>query len=187
MIDDRKGDEHVIEIEDAETVEVEADPVVEPESAGVDPEPLQEVAPGAEELMDRLQRLQAEFANFKKRTERERGDTVVWAQSVLVERLLPVLDDLNRAMQTLDGDESPAAQGMTLIRDKFTRTLTEAGLSRVEAEGRPFNPDIHEALMTQPVTEDQANQVLMELEPGYFFKSRLVRPARVQVGVSEES
>lgn len=138
------------------------------------------------EAVDHLRRLQAEFSNYKKRVERERLEMAAWAQGALVEKLLPVLDDFDRAVAALEGEDSPALQGMTLIRDKMVRILTEAGLKRIEAVGNPFDPDLHEALMTEPVEPERVGTVVMEISPGFQFKDRLVRPARVQVGVESE-
>ena len=141
----------------------------------------------AEEYLDGWRRTQAEFANYRRRTDRERTELGAFSQSLLAEKLLPVLDDFERAVDAA-GDDSATARGFVLIRDKLTRVLTDAGLERIEAVGAPFDPEVHEALMTQPVEADRAGTVLAELEPGYRFKGRLVRPARVQVGVeSEES
>ncbi len=136
--------------------------------------------------LDQLRRLQAEFVNFRRRVDRERLETAAWAQGVLVEKLLPILDDFDRALAAVEGDESPAAQGMALIREKLYRTLTEAGLERIETEGAPFDPDRHEALMTQAVEPERVNTVVGELTPGFLFKGRLVRPAQVQVGVDAD-
>ena len=145
---------------------------------------VQEASP--EEILEHLQRLQAEFANYRKRTDRERLETGIWAQGQLVEKLLPVLDDLDRATDSLGSDDSPAAQGLAMIREKLYRILEEAGLERVPAAGEAFDPDMHEALMTQQVEPDQVGKVLQEMEPGYRFRGRLLRPARVQVGVAAE-
>jgi molecular chaperone GrpE len=112
---------------------------------------------------------------------------VSWAQRRLVENLLPVLDDFNRAVESLEGDDSAAAEGMALIWDKLYRVLTEAGLEPIETEGAVFDPDIHEAVMTQPVEAERAGTVVAELVPGFLFKGQLVRPARVQVGMESES
>lgn len=139
-----------------------------------------------DELRDRLQRLQAEFANYRRRVDRERADTVVSAQKALVERLLPVLDDFDRAVLSVEGDGSPAAQGLAMIREKLGRVLEEAGLERIEATGHPFDPGRHEAILTQVVDAERAGQVIGEIEPGYFFKGKLARPSRVQVGVEGE-
>lgn len=149
------------------------------------PAPTGEAEPPRDDL-DQLRRLQAEFVNFRKRVDRERMETTAWAQGVLVEKLLPVLDDLDRALAAVEGDESPAAQGLALIREKLYRTLTEAGLERIETDGVDFDPDRHEALMTQPVEAERVNTVIGELTPGFLFKGRLVRPAQVQVGVDAD-
>ena len=138
------------------------------------------------EAVDHLRRLQAEFANYRKRVDRERLETVSWAQRALVEKLLPVLDDFDRAVASLEADPSSGAEGTALIRDKLLAVLTEAGLERIETDGAAFDPAIHEALMTQPVESERAGTVLAELVPGFLFKGRLVRQARVQVGVESE-
>lgn len=173
-----------IPIDSAEEPVLDTEVVEEFMDAEEAPEPSRESPASA---LDHLQRLQAEFANYRRRVDKERGETVVWAQSQLVEKLLPVLDALDRASATVGDDDSPAAKGLLMIREKFERTLVEAGLQRLEALGQTFDPSLHEALLTQPVEADQAGQVLMEIEPGYYFRSRLVRPARVQVGVENDA
>jgi molecular chaperone GrpE len=140
-----------------------------------------------EEVFDRLQRLQAEFDNYRRRTERERLETGANAQGLLVERLLPVLDDFGRALVSRKGDESPEAHGFALIYEKLYRALTDAGLERIDSEGTVFDPDIHEALMTQDVEPELDGVVICELAPGYRFRGRMVRPARVQVGKVPDS
>jgi molecular chaperone GrpE len=136
--------------------------------------------------VDHLKRLHAEFTNYRRRVDRERGEVVGWAQRTLVEKLLPVMDDFERAVSSLEGDRSPAAEGMILIRDKLARVLAEAGLERIETEGAVFDPEFHEALMTLPVEPDTVGKVVSELVPGYTFKGQLVRPSRVQVGIEAE-
>lgn len=139
-----------------------------------------------EEAVDHLRRLQAEFTNYRRRVERERGEVAVWAQRTLVDKLLPVVDDFERAAASVEGERSPAAEGMILIRDKLARVLAEAGLERIPTEDAVFDPEIHEALMTLPVEPDKVGKVVSELVPGYTFKGQLVRPSRVQVGIEAE-
>jgi molecular chaperone GrpE len=158
----------------------------EAEAPSPPPPPAAEAAEIEKEgraTLEHLQRLQAEFTNYRKRVERERADTAAWAQGALIERLLPALDDLARATEQVEGDDSPAAQGLQLIRDKLTATLVDAGLERIEAVGAAFDPTIHEALVTEPVGHDRVGTVVEELVPGFRFKGRLLRPARVKVGV----
>ena len=138
-----------------------------------------------EQLVDQLQRLQAEFNNYRRRVERDRGDTTLWAQRALIEKLVPVLDDLERATNSLGGETGPAAQGLALIREKLLGVLTEAGLERITTREETFDPERHEALTTQPVEPERAGKVIEELVPGFTFRGKLVRPARVMVGLDE--
>jgi molecular chaperone GrpE len=154
--------------------------------AGGTPRSGESAAHRREPTLEDLQRLQAEFSNYRKRVERERLETVTWAQRTLVEKLIPVLEDLDRALTTLGGDTSPAAQGLSLLSDKLHAVLAEAGLERMESVGESFDPARHEALMTQPVEPERVGKVLAELVPGFTFRGKLVRPARVQVGVEGE-
>lgn len=137
-----------------------------------------------EQAVDDLRRLKAEFVNYRRRTDRERMETHAWAQGQLVEKLLPVLDDFDRAEAAAAAHDPASVKGFHLIREKLARILVEAGLERIEAEGAAFDPELHEALLTQQVEPERAGRVLQEIEPGYLFKGRLVRPARVQVGVT---
>ncbi len=153
-----------------------------PRTAGGGPRPI-----SYEEVFDRLQRLQAEFDNYRRRTDRERLETGAHAQGLLVERLLPVLDDFDRALASSGGGESPEVHGFALIHEKLHRALADAGLERIDSEGTVFDPDIHEALMTQEVEPELDGVVICELAPGYRFRGRMVRPARVQVGKAADS
>ena len=181
----QKGEGFEIPVESDEPTEM-------PESREIEIDPELEEADDAdearslEEAVDHLRRLQAEFDNFRKRVNRERMETVAWVQRDLVEKLLPVIDDFDRAVSSLEGESSPAAEGMSLIRDKLMRVLTESGLERIETSGVSFDPDVHEALMTESVEADLVEKVVAELAPGYRIKGKLVRPAQVTVGVREE-
>jgi len=171
----RRGSTHEIPVEDANDQET-----AQSEPSPPEPETLEDEG---ERTLDHLQRLQAKFSNYRKRVERERLETAAWAQGSLVERLLPVLDDLARATEAIEKDDSPAARGLLLIRDKLGAILQEAGLDRIEAMGVVFDPSLHEALMTEPVGGERVGTVVEELVPGFRFKGRLIRPARVKVGV----
>jgi molecular chaperone GrpE len=135
------------------------------------------------QALDHLRRLQAEFVNYRKRVDKERLESDAWSQGTLLQRLLPVADDVRRAVASVEGDGSAAARGLRMIGEKLERALAEAGLERMDVVGAPFDPERHEALATVPVKGERAGTVVQELEPGYVFKGRLLRPARVQVGV----
>ena len=189
----RKKTVHV-PIEDDDRRENEAPGGVEAEetvadAAGIDEaeelrEEIAETEVEAEGLVGHLQRLQAEFENYKRRTTREKAEIGGFAQATLIEKLLPALDDLDRAAESASGEETPTVQGFLLVRDKIRRALTEAGLERIAAAGETFDPNLHEALLTEPVEDHRAGQVLEELVAGYTFKGNVVRHARVKVGMA---
>jgi molecular chaperone GrpE len=137
-----------------------------------------------QELQERFLRLAAEFDNFRKRTERERGESWIRAQAELVKKLLDPLDDLQRvADYTVDSSGVEALQeGVQMVERKLLRALESAGLEVIEAGGQPFDPAVHEALMTASTAEqDEDDSVGAVFQKGYAFKGTLLRPARVQV------
>jgi molecular chaperone GrpE len=135
-------------------------------------------------LRERHLRLAAEFDNYRKRVERERGEAFVRAQAQLLERLLEPLDDLARVAD-FDPATTPAGalhEGCEMVEKKFLRAMEAAGMEEVEADGRPFDPTIHEALTTVPAeSEDEDNMVAQVYQKGYRLKGVLLRPARVVV------
>ncbi|HET9234969.1 MAG TPA: nucleotide exchange factor GrpE [Candidatus Eisenbacteria bacterium] len=157
----------------------------EAEATEAPPEPEAEGKLSYEQVVDQLQRLQAEFSNYRRRVERDRVETTLWAQRALIEKLVPVLDDLERATNSVSGETGPAAQGLALIREKLLAVLTEAGLERIPTREETFDPERHEALTTQRVEPERSGKVIEELDPGFTFRGKLVRPARVTVGVDE--
>ena len=144
--------------------------------------------PSAErdELMQRLQRLGADYANYQKRIQREKGEDRTRAQSDVIKALLPVLDDMERALAAAredHGEDDPLLQGMQLVHDKALELLGSFGLEVIDAVGRPFDPDLHAAVMQQPTEEHPPQTVLQELQKGYTLKDRALRPSSVIVSV----
>ena len=135
-------------------------------------------------LRERHLRLAAEFDNYRKRVERERGEAWVRAQAQLLERLLEPLDDLARVAD-YDPATTPAGalhEGCEMVEKKFLRAMEAAGMEEIEADGRPFDPTIHEALTTVPAeSADEDNMVAQVYQKGYRLKGVLLRPARVVV------
>jgi molecular chaperone GrpE len=135
-------------------------------------------------LDDRYLRLAAEFDNFRRRVERERGEYRVRAQADLAVRLLEVLDDLQRVAGLEVGGTTVEAllEGVRLVEKKFRHGLEGEGLEPIEAEGEFFNPATMEALMTVPTTEPEEEDMVADVfQKGYRFKEILIRPARVRV------
>ena len=135
------------------------------------------------ELTDRLLRLAAEFENYKKRSRREMEQFKLMANEALVRELLPVVDNLERALEHLPADarNSALAQGVELVLQELNKVLAAHGLERIEAVGKAFDPELHEAMMQQHDPQADENTVLSELAPGYLFQGRLLRPAKVVV------
>lgn len=135
-----------------------------------------------EEVRDLVRRKQAEFENYRKRVERERKDFVDHAAAALVTDILPVLDNLERALGAPDsGGEDRLREGIEITHRQFLDILVKAGLREVEALGRDFDPHIHEAVGSIETNEHRDGEVLEVYQKGYFFKGRLMRPALVGV------
>ena len=134
-----------------------------------------------EHLRDQLLRRQAELSNFRKRVERERAELGAVAQAGVLEKLLPVIDDFERAVVTDAEDAKAYRQGVELILGSMESVLTGMGVERLEPLGEDFDPEFHEAI-ARIETEDHAEGTVVDVFlPGYRVKNRLLRPARVAV------
>ena len=134
------------------------------------------------DLQNALLRHAAEFDNFRKRTEREKGDLFEYAASEAVRALLPVLDDFERALKVQTTDQE-YVKGVELIYQRMFEVLAKLGLERIEAQGKPFDPNFHHAIEMVQSDEHEDQTVLAELLRGYTFKGRLLRAAMVKVAV----
>lgn len=136
-----------------------------------------------DELKERMLRLAAETENYKKRSEREKAEFLKRANEALVRDLLPVLDNLERALASArDGsDAQGVAQGVDMVHQELKKVLERHGLEAIESLGQPFDPERHEAMMQQEDPELDDNTVLNQLQRGYMFQDRLLRPAMVIV------
>ena len=133
-----------------------------------------------DELFDRLQRLAAEFDNYRKRSVREAAATLERANERLVKELLPVLDDLGRALEAAEEHEgAKLEEGVRLVHRSLAGLLAREGLAEIETDGR-FDPHIHEALLSQPSEADEGD-VIEVVQKGYKLGDRVLRPARVVV------
>lgn len=146
--------------------------------------PADDLARELSELRDRHLRLAAEYDNYRRRAERERGENRDRAQAEVVKRFLDVLDDMQRiAHYTPDTASAEALlEGAQMVERKFLRALEAAGMEAIDAEGQPFNPEFHEALTTVPTeSRDEDHTVADVYQKGYTFRGTLLRPARVRV------
>lgn len=141
---------------------------------------LEETEARASEYKDSWMRSQAEFQNYKKRIERDNELMRATMKGDIVRKILPVLDDLERAMQNRPADES-WTDGIELIVRKFQTILDGEGVKKIEAEGVEFNPNFHEAISNEPSEEVESGHVIAVVQNGYMLGERVVRPALVRV------
>lgn len=139
----------------------------------------------AEKYLANWQRAEADLINFKKRSEQEKAEITKFANAVLVMSLLPILDDFERALDNVSIKLAGFTwvDGIRLIQRKLQAVLESQGLSQIEALGNDFDPAVHEAVLEE---EGEEGKVIEELQKGYKFHERVLRPAMVKVGKGKE-
>ncbi|HEX4350567.1 MAG TPA: nucleotide exchange factor GrpE [Verrucomicrobiae bacterium] len=168
------------------------------EDSALSPEQIEDLkarAAKADESWDRLLRTTADFDNFKKRAAREKIESAQYASASLIQKLLPVLDNFEMALaaaQTAtaarktgvpadDGKLASLQSGVQMVQQQLKNALIETGLEEIEAAGKPFDPNFHEAISQQESADQPEGTVLQQLRKGYKMKERLLRPATVIV------
>ena len=147
-------------------------------------EDLKTRAAKADENWDRLLRTTADFDNFKKRAAREKQEAIKFANESLLQKFIPILDNFDMAfaaVQNDQGDQSSLRTGINMVLQQFKSALLEAGLEEVDALGKPFDPNLHEAVSEQETGEFPEGHVAQQLRKGYKYRERLLRPATVVV------
>jgi len=137
----------------------------------------------AEEYLDHLKRLKAEFENYKKRMVRERQQIINWTVEDLIKEFLPILDDLERALDSTkrSKDFSSLVEGVQMVYDHFRKLLKDKGVEQIPAEGQEFDPHFHEAIQGCESDKYPDNVVIEEMRKGYTFKGKVLRPSMVKV------
>jgi molecular chaperone GrpE len=165
-----------------------SDPLAPGSSAPLAPEEIAELkirAAKADDNWERLLRVTADLENFKKRAAREKTEAIKFANESLIQKLIPVLDNFDMALvavQSASGDSAQSLQaGITMIHQQLKSALAETGLEEVEAAGKPFDPNLHEAVSQQESKDVPEDHVLQQLRKGYKLRDRLLRPATVIV------
>lgn len=163
--------------EDAEEVETESEKDASTEGGESEPaEKTEEEDP----LRHQLLRLQADFQNFRKRAEKDRQDTVRYANEKLLIQLLDVADNFERALLT-EKEHDKFFEGMEMIHQQLVMVLTKNGVEEIEAEGKVFDPSFHNALMSEDSDEVESGHVIRTFQKGYLLNGKLIRPAMVAV------
>ena len=148
--------------------------------------PLEELRREREALEDRLLRLAAEFDNYRKRVERDRRDQAEAALAAALEDLLPLVDDLDRALEAPAGSDAAIyRKGVELIQRQMTELLRKRGVTTIDAVGADFDPHLHQAVMHEVSGAHRDGEVMAELRRGYMLGDRLLRPAMVKVARRE--
>ncbi|MDF1611170.1 nucleotide exchange factor GrpE [Stygiobacter electus] len=141
------------------------------------------------ELKDTLLRKVAEFENYKRRNENEQINLIKYAAEPFIKSILLVYDDFERSLKHIDDENNFEAtkKGLQLVFDNFNKILESHGVKKIDAKGQPFDVHLHEALMQQPVDGVEPHTVLEVIEPGYMFKDKVIRHAKVIVSAEPAS
>ena len=150
-------------------------------------ERIKELEQKNEELNDRLIRRLAEFENYKKRTDIEKEELFKYAAEPFILKILAVYEDLQRSLAHIDDENNDALkEGLKMVADKFTQILEEQGVKKIDAMGKEFDFDFHEALLQQESEEVPPNTIINEVESGYMYKDKVLKHAKVVVSKEPE-
>ena len=154
--------------------------IVSGEAAGGDP--IQKLQVEKQELMSTLVRRQADFDNFRKRVEKEKAQDRQRGIEVMIEQMLPVLDAFDRALAgPVTGGNADYRKGFELIRAQMWAGLAKQGVERIDTTGKEFDPNLHHAIERVENSDEVEGMVVGEMQPGYMFQGRVLRPAMVRV------
>src|SRR5256714_1555802 len=150
---------------------------------GDEEDPMAGLQADLDRFRDLAMRSQADFENYKKRCAREKEDAIKYANSSLLERLLPIVDnfDLGLSAAREQGEDSPIYSGMNLVLKQINDFLSDNGLQPIDSVGKKFDPNLHEAIAYEPNNDVPENHVIRQTRRGYRFKDRLLRPSSVVV------
>ena len=179
-------------VDEATAIEPQAGIEADAEPSDVDPmaAKLQELEIASKENYDRYLRVSAEFENYQKRAAREQTEFKKFANESLIKALLPIVDDLERALEsTPKGSDSVDAirQGVSLTLENIGKVFDNFNVERIEAMGEPFDPTFHEAVMQENDADHPDNTVIREFQKGYLLNGRLIRPSMVVVSKSSKT
>jgi molecular chaperone GrpE len=169
-------------LKDQERADTPDDPMASAEAGDPPGGDLEALRAERDELQDRLLRTAAEFDNFRKRVERERREHAQFAAADALMEMLPIIDNLERALQAAPGSDLDGfRKGVELILQQMLDLLRKRGARPIEALGADFDPNVHEAVIHEPSEAHREGEVMQELQRGYMLGDRLLRPAMVKV------
>jgi len=137
----------------------------------------------ADEYLDGWQRARAEFANYKRRVEREQSSAYQAAAAAVIKHFLGILDDLERALKNRpkEGDGAAWAEGIELVYRKLVSILESEGVTQMQTDGQMFDPNLHEAILSEDSDQHESGQIIEAVQQGYLLGDKVVRPAMVRV------
>jgi len=155
----------------------------EPESRDINElkQKLEDTEKEAAANYEKYLRAVADFDNYKKRSLKDKTDAIKYGNEELIKDILPFMDSLDRALEHDTGDIKAFKEGVALIQDQLLCCLKKHGVERIDAEGKNFDPNFHEALMQMDSEQHDDNEIVSEMEKGYLLNGRLIRPSRVCV------
>ena len=181
LADDIKKDENINEeVEDIKDIEEEIAEEVDEEVVDAEIVDDEKDSSANNEYIEKYQRLMADFANYKQREEKAKADFKKFASSSLVEKLLPVLDNFDRALKDKD-PEDPFVKGVIMTRDELLKTLKNEGLEEIASDGEKFDHNLHHAVMTEESDTVEEDYIIETFQKGYTLNGRVLRPAMVKV------
>jgi molecular chaperone GrpE len=176
--------------EEARTAQEEGAPESEPDAPAARPEPsaeerVEELLKENEELKDKFVRLMADFDNYRKRASKEKSDVIQFGNEGLLKDFLPIIDNIERLLTYSygEGKWKSFQEGIELLLAEIRKTLEKYGVEPIEALGKPFDPNVHQAMQRTETEEVEANTVLEVFQKGYLYRGRLLRPSLVVVAV----
>lgn len=176
MDNEKKHDENVEQEENIDEQLEEIDAEIVDEEGNVE----KDLSDDDNEYKEKYQRLLADFTNFKKREEKARADFKKFASSNLIEELLPVLDNFDRALKDQDEEDS-FVKGIMMTRDSLWKVLEKEGLEEIESDGVEFDPNFHHAFQTEENEDFKSNYIIETYQKGYKLNDRVIRPSMVKV------
>ncbi len=176
MANEEKKDENL----DIEDKEVDEEDYIEAEIVDDEEDSKASETDEVNEYQERYQRLLADFENYKKREEASKADFKKFAQSSLIEKLLPVIDNLDRALAKADEDDA-FVEGVIMTRKELMKVLENEGLEEIDSDGCEFDHNIHQAVLAEENDEVEENHIIETFQKGYKLNGRVLRPAMVKV------
>ncbi|WP_105300756.1 nucleotide exchange factor GrpE [Anaerococcus marasmi] len=176
MANEEKKDENL----DIEDKEIDEEDYIEAEIVDDEEDGKASETDEVNEYQERYQRLLADFENYKKREEASKADFKKFAQSSLIEKLLPVIDNLDRALAKADEDDV-FVEGVIMTRKELMKVLENEGLEEIESDGCEFDHNIHQAVLAEENDEVEENHIIETFQKGYKLNGRVLRPAMVKV------